>query len=76
MVYLGAGSEHQISKIENLGEIITLDDRSQWKVSMFDKSKSIMWMMFDKVIVSSYGIKYKITNIKRNEIVEAEYIKQ
>jgi hypothetical protein len=76
MVYLGAGSEHQISKRENLGEIITLDDRSQWKVSMFDKSKSIMWMMFDKVIVSSYGIKYKITNIKRNEIVEAEYIKQ
>ena len=76
MVYLGTGSEHQISKIENLGEIITLDDRSQWKVSMFDKSKPIMWMMFDKVIVSSYGIKYKITNIKRNEIVEAVYIKQ
>jgi len=30
MVYLGTGSEHQISKIKNLGEIITLDDRSQW----------------------------------------------
>jgi len=70
-MYLNNG-RHSIRRVENLGEIIILDDNSKWKVSFMDKSKSMMWMMFDDVTVSSYiGSKYKITHIKKNETVEA-----
>jgi len=73
-MYLNTG-KHSITKVENMGEFITLDDNSRWQVSMFDKSKSMMWMTIDQVTVASYiGTKFKITHIKRNETVEATHL--
>jgi hypothetical protein len=70
-MYLNTG-KRTIKKIVNLGEIITLDDGSRWKVSFMDKTKSKMWMMLDDVAVASYvGSKYKITHIRKNETIEA-----
>ena len=64
-MYLRTG-KHTITKVENMGEFITLDDNSRWQVSMFDKSKSMMWMTSEDVTVSSYiGSKFKITHIKK-----------
>jgi hypothetical protein len=72
-MYLRTG-KHSIRKVENLGENITLDDNSRWKVSFMDKTKSMMWMIADDVNVASYiGDKFKITHVKRNETVEATY---
>lgn len=73
-MYFPSGKQ-SISRVEKMGEIITLGDRSKWKVGIFDKSKSMMWLMADDVTVASYiGNKFKITHIKRNETVEAEFI--
>jgi hypothetical protein len=70
-MYLRTG-KHTIKKIENLGEFITLDDNSRWKVSFIDKTKSMMWMITDEVNVTSYlGDKFKITHIKKKETIEA-----
>ena len=75
-MYLRTG-KHTITKVENMGEFITLDDNSRWQVSMFDKSKSMMWMTIEDVTVSSYiGSKFKITHIKKNETVEATYLEK
>jgi len=72
-MYIGTG-KHYIRKVENLGETITLDDNSVWKVSFMDKTKSMMWLITDNVNVSSYmGDKFKITHLKRNETVEATH---
>ena len=72
-MYFGTG-KHSIRKVENLGEIITLDDNSCWKVSFMDKTKSMMWLITDDVTVASHmGDKFKITHIKRNETVEATH---
>ena len=72
-MYLRTG-KHTIRRVENLGENITLDDNSSWKVSSFDKSKSMMWMVADEVSVASYmGDKFKITHVRRNETVEATF---
>ena len=65
-MYLRTG-KHSIRKVENGGGLITLDDGSKWKVSAFDKIKSMMWMIIDDVTVKSYiGSKFKITHIKRS----------
>lgn len=73
-MYLRTG-KHTIKKVENMGEIIILDDNSKWKVSMFDKSKSMMWMMIDEVTIASYiGSIFKITHTKRNETVDATHL--
>jgi hypothetical protein len=66
-----------VTKVENFGEFITLNDNSHWKVSIFDKSKSMMWMMGDEVMVTSYvGATCKITHTKRNETIEASHIEK
>lgn len=76
-MYFATNQKQSINRVENLGEIITLADRSKWKVSMFDKTKSMMWMMIDDVIVTPYiGNKFKITHVKRNETIEAEFIEK
>ena len=73
-MYLRTG-KHTIKKVENLGEIITLDDSSRWQVSPIDKFKSMLWMILDKVTVTScIGSKCKITHTKRNETVEATFL--
>ncbi|OYY74718.1 MAG: hypothetical protein B7Y40_03865 [Gammaproteobacteria bacterium 28-57-27] len=72
-MYFGTG-KHSIRKIENLGETITLDDNSRWKVSFIDKVKSMQWLPTDDVNVSSYiGDKFNITHIERNETIEATH---
>ncbi len=72
-MYFNTG-KHSIRKIENFGEYIILDDNSRWKVSLMDKTKSMMWMMIDDVTVaSSFGNNFKITHIKRKETVEATF---
>jgi hypothetical protein len=74
-MYLATGQKLFIKRIENLGVIITLDDRSKWKVNMFDITKSKLWLVMDEVTVASYiGSKFKITHTKRNETIEAEFI--
>lgn len=76
-MYFATGQKQFISKVENMGELITLGDRSKWKVGIFDKSKSMMWMMMDEVTVASYiGNKFKLTHTKRNETIEAEFIQK
>ena len=72
-MYIGTG-KHSIRKVESLGEIITLDDNSRWKVSFLDKTKSMMWLVTDDVTVASnIGDTFKITHIKRNETVDATH---
>ncbi len=71
-MYLNTGTKHSIRKVEDLGQIIILDDGSRWKVSMFDKSKSMMWIPLDEVTIQPSGIIYKLTHLKRKETVEAE----
>lgn len=74
-MYLNTKQKQSISKIENMGESITLGDRSLWKVNVFDKTKSMMWMIFDDVVVADGFLnKHKITHTKRNETIEAEYL--
>jgi hypothetical protein len=66
---------HTIKKVEKLGEFITLNDRSSWKVSIVDKSKSIMWMITDEVtVIPHVGSEFKITHTKRHETIEATYL--
>ena len=73
-MYLHTG-KHSIRNVENAGGLITLDDGSKWEVSVFDKIKSMMWMIIDEVTVESYiGSKFKITNIKRKETIEATHL--
>ncbi|MEI8102891.1 MAG: hypothetical protein WCG61_05115 [Chlorobium sp.] len=60
-----------------MGEIITLNDRSKWKVSLFDKSKVFTWMMLEDVVVAPYiGNKFKITHVNKKETIEAEFIEK
>lgn len=40
-MYFASNQKVSISRVESMGEIITLADRSKWKVNMFDKSKNI-----------------------------------
>jgi hypothetical protein len=76
-MYFATGQKKTISKVENMGEIITLDDRSKWKVGILHKFTSFGWSMMDEVIVSSYlGNKYKIKNTKRNQEIDAEFIEK
>ena len=76
-MYFASNQKVSISRVENMGEIITLADRSKWKVSLFDKSKVFSWMMFEDVVVAPYiGNKFKITHTKRNETIEAEFIEK
>ncbi len=75
-MYLRIG-KHSIRKVENGGELITLDDGSKWEVSTFDKFKVMMWTMMDEVTVASYiGSKCKITHIKKKETIEATYLEK
>jgi hypothetical protein len=77
MIYLNTGQKLFITKSESMGGLLTLSDRSQWKVSSFDKTTSMLWMAIDDVIVSDGFLgKYKITHIKRKETVEAELIQK
>jgi len=73
-MYLSTG-KHTIKRVESLGEFITLDDNSRWRVSFIEKTKTMMWMITDGVNVVSYlGNKFKITHTKRNETIEATYL--
>jgi hypothetical protein len=77
MSYLNTKTKQFIRSVENMGETITLSDNSKWKVGMFDKTKSMMWMMMDDVVVADGFLnKHKITHLKRNETVEAEFIQK
>ena len=77
MFYFNCG-KHSISSVNNGGQIIVLDDKSKWKVSLFDKFTSIMWSINDKVTVkSNIGSKFTIerqTISGKIEKIEATYL--
>ncbi|MBF0345602.1 MAG: hypothetical protein HQL06_15410 [Nitrospirae bacterium] len=76
MSYYNTSVKLYISQVESMGEIVTLNDRSRWKVETFEKSTAAMWAMLDDVIVSPYiGSKYTLKNLKRNQEVKASLIK-
>ncbi len=54
-----------ILKVEDSGRLITLDDSSQWGVSLYDAFTTRMWMALDNVSVS----RGKMKNLERNETV-------
>ncbi|MCY4233405.1 MAG: hypothetical protein OXE59_06670 [Bacteroidetes bacterium] len=43
--------ELRISKVENLGKKLILDDMSEWEIIYFDSLKSMKWLPTHKVIV-------------------------
>ncbi|MXW32872.1 MAG: hypothetical protein F4100_02970 [Rhodothermaceae bacterium] len=41
----------RISKVENLGRKIILDDKTEWWINYLDSLKSRVWLLTDEVIV-------------------------
>jgi hypothetical protein len=74
-MYLGTNMTHRVTRVENLGGVVVLDDGSKWEVQMMDKSKSMMWLMSDQVKVESYMVhQYRLTNQKQNASVLAKHV--
>jgi hypothetical protein len=73
-MYLGTHSLRRVSRVENLGAIIVLDDGSRWEVSLMDKAKSMTWLMTDQVKVESHMMQYRLTNQNRGSSVVAKHL--
>ena len=67
-------SKHRITRIE--GDIITLDNNTQYKADVFGSSKLMFWSAhFDDVEVEGSGFFTKLTNLKRKETIKAEEVR-
>lgn len=73
-MYLGTYTTHRISRVENLGGLIILDDGSKWEVSMMDKSNSMTWLISDQIKVESHMMQYRLMNQNRNSSVVAKHL--
>ncbi len=77
MVYINTGTKQFVTKIDKSNGFLTLSDRSQWKVALFDKPTILLWTAMDDVVVGDGFLnKHKITHVKRKETIEAALIQK
>ena len=50
---MSVGVPNYITKVENLGRKITLNDNSEWEVYFLDAIKSSLWLPTNRVVVRS-----------------------
>jgi len=63
--------KYYITKVENSGEFITLNNGSRLKVSFIDKITTVLWLPMTNVTVDSINFKtVKITNPQENKTIE------
>lgn len=48
---MSVGVQNYITKVENLGRKITLNDHSEWEVYYLDAIKSSLWLPTSRVVV-------------------------
>ena len=75
--YPSLGQKTWIKEKIDSGRMLLLADGSLWEISLLDRINTMLWMMFDDVIVvkgDSPLFPYKLVNTSQGETAEAKYL--
>lgn len=73
--YYGTSMQHWITRVEDGGALVVLEDGSRWQIDTIDRIDTMLWLPTEKVTVKQWaGKTYELTNLKRNKTAKAQYL--
>jgi hypothetical protein len=74
--YRGINLDHSITRLSDGGKVVVLDDGSTWQISPVYQSKTLLWAVTQKVVVTPGGssqYSYQLANGTTKEAVQAQF---
>ena len=74
--YGGLNLDRSVAKLLDGGKVVVLDDGSTWQISPVYQSKTLLWLVAQKVVVSTGAnpqYPYQIVNLTTKDVVQARF---
>lgn len=75
--YVGINLGHWIAKTSEHGKVLVLEDGSVWEINPAYQSKTLVWMVAQKVVVSNGAnpqYPYQLANGETKEVVQGRFV--